>query len=46
MQTLELMPKKQEGLVNCVSGDTSLLLTLLLEDLNGAADFAFWIIRS
>lgn len=46
MQTLQLMPKKQEGFVNCVSRDISELLTLLLEDLHGAAGFAFWVIRS
>lgn len=39
MQILQLMPKKWEGFVNCVSGDISELLILLVEDLNCAADF-------
>lgn len=43
MQTLQLMQLKWEGFVNCVSGDISELLMLLLEDLNCAADF---VIRS
>lgn len=46
MQTLQLMPEKQEGFVNCVSGDISELLTLVLQDLSAAADFAFWVIKS
>lgn len=43
MQTLQMMPKKEDRFVNCASEDIS---ELLMEDLDSTGDFAFWVVRS